>query len=143
MVDAIPLLKSSVYQMAGSSVLPHHPALLGGQCRCGYTFFPMQQYGCEQCGSEQLKTKTLTGRGTLLAVSTVYIHLGKRPTPYKVVSVVLDDGPVVRTLLAENQPNPKPGQTMTTTLVQVTDPKTEQLCMDLRFQCQQSGVNNE
>ena len=50
------------------------PSLSGGECRCGYVFFPWQTYGCERCGlsGDALRPKRLTGKGTLRAKATVH-----------------------------------------------------------------------
>ena len=81
------------------------PELLGGRCRCGYVFFPMQTYGCEKCGAtgDALQPVALPATGKLVASSRVLMHARKdREPPYVIVSVRLDDGPVVRTLLDED-----------------------------------------
>lgn len=96
---SIPLLKPKLYVPADGDGVP---ALLGGRCRCGYVFFPMQTFGCERCGAtgEALEPMKLRGRGTLVAAATVHRHHDpSRPTPFVVGTIALDDGPVVRTLL--------------------------------------------
>ncbi|HTP77464.1 MAG TPA: OB-fold domain-containing protein [Rhizomicrobium sp.] len=126
------LLKPALYRAEGSDADPAHPALLGGVCTCGYVFFPMQTYGCERCGGTALKSRALSGRGTLLASARVHLHAGKnRQAPFTVVSVALDDGPIVRTLL-DGDADVRPGDPMATTLVPVRDPEGEAR-LDLRF----------
>lgn len=96
-------LKPSLYTVPTDARTP--PALLGGRCRCGHVFFPMQTYGCEKCGAtgDALQPAALPATGTLVASSRVLLHARKdREPPYVVVSVRLDDGPVVRTLLDED-----------------------------------------
>jgi uncharacterized protein len=95
-----PLLKPALYGVAADGSL----TLFGGRCRCGHTFFPMQTYGCERCGSagEALTPLALAGRGRLATAVTVHMHDDSRRAPPFVVGVIaLDDGPVVRTLLTE------------------------------------------
>lgn len=96
-------LKPLLYTVPTDAGTP--PALLGGRCRCGHVFFPMQGYGCEKCGAtgDALQPAALPATGTLVASSRVLLHARKdREPPYVVVSVKLDDGPVVRTLLDED-----------------------------------------
>jgi uncharacterized OB-fold protein len=95
---SLPLLKPALYESRadGSAVLK------GGCCECGYVFFPMQQFGCEQCGrsGESLKPFALSGRGRLVASSLVHMHADtKREAPFVIGTIALDEGPVVRTLL--------------------------------------------
>ena len=61
------LLKPDLYRTEGTAADPAHPALLGGSCKCGYIFFPMQVYGCEKCGSAEISPRLLSGRGKLIA----------------------------------------------------------------------------
>lgn len=131
------LLKPALYAAGGSAAAPGHPALKGGRCTCGYVFFPFQSYGCEKCGRHgaDLQPVDLTGRGRLIASATVHMHAAKnRPTPFTIVSVKLEDGPVVRTLLAEGETGDLvPGQAMVTVLVPAGDGKTGEPRLDLRF----------
>ncbi len=125
------LLKPELY------TLPAHgqPALRGGRCTCGHVFFPMQTYGCEACGAtgEALAPALLSGRGRLVASARVMLHARKdREPPFTVVTVKLDDGPVLRTLLDCNPDAPLPvGQPLCATLTEVTGPAGQAL--DLRF----------
>lgn len=122
------LLKPDLY-----AARPDRPALCGGACgSCGYVFFPMQAYGCERCGSLDLAPRALSGAGSLMASARVHLHAGKgRQAPFTVVSVRLDDGPVVRTLAA-GEAALAPGQRMVATLEPVTDAEGEPR-LDLRF----------
>jgi uncharacterized OB-fold protein len=127
------LLKPGLYRAEGSAAEPGHPALLGGACACGYVFFPIQHYGCERCGSLDLSPRVLSGTGRLLASARVHIHAGKRhQAPFTVASVALDDGPVVRTLIAHDEPGLRVGQRMVTMLEPVTDADGATQ-LDLRF----------
>jgi hypothetical protein len=122
-VDDPPLLKPGLYQARGSAAEPDRPALLGGACdACGYVFFPMQTYGCERCGGRDLRPRTLSGAGRLLASARVHLHAGKgREAPFTVASVKLDDGPIVRTLVGSGEAGLRPGGRMVTALAPVTD----------------------
>src|SRR5277367_906313 len=108
-----PLLKPGLYQARGSASEPGRPALLGGACACGYVFFPLQAYGCERCGGLDLRPKTLSGAGRLLASARVHLHPCKgREAPFTVVAVELDDGPIVRTLADGDTAGLMPGARM-------------------------------
>ncbi|MWA01600.1 hypothetical protein F8568_014690 [Actinomadura sp. LD22] len=81
------------------------PRLRGGTCRvCGLVFFPFQTYGCEQCGAygDALQPSPLKGHGTVRATTVVHRHADpRRPAPFSVVQVDLDEGPMVRGVVAE------------------------------------------
>jgi len=67
-------------------------------------FFPYQRYGCERCGrhGDDLRVRTLAGRGTVLAATVVKLHADTRRTaPFTVLRLRLDDGPVVRVVAAD------------------------------------------
>jgi len=100
---SIPLLKPALY--AANDLEPAQPPnLLGGRCECGYIFFPMQQFGCERCGKfgSSLEAVSLRGSGKLVTATVVHMHADKRrPAPFAVGTIALDDGPVVRALLSD------------------------------------------
>ena len=127
------LLKPALYRAEGSPGTPAVPALIGGVCEaCGHVFFPMQTYGCERCGAVSLSPRLLAGTGRLVASARVHLHAGKgREAPFTVGTIALDDGPVVRTLLADDG-GLAPGARMTTTLVPVRDAEGAER-LDLRF----------
>ena len=130
-----------LFRAEGTDELPEHPALLGGRCtQCGRTFFPMQTYGCESCGSEEVVPTALTGRGRLVASAEVFMPAGPhRPAPFIVGSVVMDDGAVVRAILEVTAGTRLvPGTTMVTCLVPETRP--DRGSDDLRFMPAKSGV---
>ena len=105
------VLKSQLY----SEKLGNGLVLRGGHCRCGYVFFPMQTYGCERCGSHEdaLTPQDISTHGTLLASAVVQLHADKsRPVPFTIVKVALDEGPVVRALLADDCGGIAPGRRM-------------------------------
>jgi len=127
------LLKPALYSSAGSNADPTHPALLGGGCDCGYVFFPMQSFGCERCGRTDVKPRALSGRGKLLASARVHLHAGKsRQAPFTVGSIALEDGPIVRTILIDDDKPFHPGDAVVTTLVDVADAEGNAK-RDLRF----------
>lgn len=128
-------LKPSLYTVPeGADAVP---ALRGGRCVCGHVFFPMQTYGCEKCGrtGEALQPVLLAGTGQLVASARVLMHARKdRQAPFTVVSVRLDEGPVLRTLLAQDSAAPLPsGLRMQATLVEVGRADTGEPIIDLRF----------
>lgn len=114
-----------LFTAEGAGASSGRPALLGGKCRaCGYVFFPMQNYGCEKCGSEDLEPMALVGRGKLVTSAEVFVPAGPhRPAPFTVGSVVTDDGAVVRAILdVPAGTRLTPGVTMVTRLVPETRP---------------------
>ncbi len=134
-MQQLKLLKSQLYSEGSHNGQPADPALQGGRCRCGHVFFPMQTYGCERCGSygDALMPHALSTQGTLLASAVVHLHADKnRPAPFTIVKVALDDGPVVRTLLADDSGAIALGQRMTAKLVPVQQADGETV-LDLRF----------
>ena len=128
------MLKSALYAPDTSSGIP---VLHGGRCVCGYTFFPMQTFGCEQCGrtGDDLQPIELSGCGRLVATAAVYVHSDrKRPTPFVIGTVALDDGPVIRTLLTEAPPaHNKQSVRVAATLVPVERTDGDGAALDLRF----------
>lgn len=132
------LLKPKLYKSTGAMAEPDVSCTLsGGRCVCGYVFFPMQFYGCEQCGrsGEALQRADLSGRGTLLASAVVHVHQGEREAPFVVGTVQLTDGPVVRTLLDRpaDAPALTPGQSMQAVLKPAGQDAEGGLLLDLRF----------
>jgi hypothetical protein len=96
----------------------------------------VQTYGCERCGGygEALTPCLLSASGTLLAEAVVHLHADKsRPAPFTVVKVALDDGPVVRSLLADDSDRVSPGGRTTAKLVPVRQSETGETVHDLRF----------
>jgi uncharacterized OB-fold protein len=127
------LLKPALYASEGTASDSNHPAIQGGACSCGYVFFPMQTFGCERCGSTALKPRALSGRGKLIASALVHLHAGKhRTAPFTVGTIRLDDGPIVRTLLIDDDKPFHHGDAVVTTLVEVRDAEGNTK-RDLRF----------
>lgn len=123
-----------LFTTTGTEALPAHPALLGGACgACGYVFFPMQSYGCENCGSTELTSRPLTGRGKLVASARVHMHAAPgRVAPFTVGSIVTDDGAVVRAVLDVDAETPLPLDTVVTSLL-VPETRPAHGAHDLRF----------
>jgi len=129
-------LKPGLYSERASGGVPGELVIHGGRCRCGYSFFPIQSYGCERCGrhDDDLKPSLLSTRGTLLARAVVHVHANtNRTAPFTIVKVALDDGPVVRALLAENEPEGEPGRRMLAKLCPVESSGAGENIFDLRF----------
>jgi len=133
-MDEVSLLKPALYRSEGTSPAPNRPALLGGVCDKGHVCFPLQHYGCERCGSVDLRLRPLAGVGRLLASARVHLHAGKsREAPFTVGAIQLDDGPIVRTLIVGDDARLAAGMRMATTLVTVADAEGRP-CLDLRFE---------
>lgn len=129
----VTLLKPTLYQVEGTAAAPDHPALLGSVCNCGYVFFPSQPYGCERCGSLGLSPRLLSGVGHVLASARVHLHHGKgREAPFTIAAIALDDGPIVRTLMTEDDAAISAGDRVVAVLAPVTDPEGAPR-LDLRF----------
>ncbi|PLS23439.1 Zn-ribbon domain-containing OB-fold protein [Neptunicoccus cionae] len=125
---------TALFQQEGTEALPSSPALIGGTCKsCGAIFFPMQNYGCEECGSTELAPKTLTGRGTLIASALVHMPVGTEyKEPFVVGSIQTEDGAILRSLLdAPADAALTPGMTMVAKLTLETRPNRGEY--DLRF----------
>lgn len=132
-MEGVPLLKPALYRVEGTGAAPDVPALLGSVCACGYVFFPAQSYGCERCGSQALAPRLLSGVGHVLASARVHLHHGKgREAPFTIGAIVLDDGPIVRTLLADADAAVSVGDRVVAVLAPVTDPDGAPR-LDLRF----------
>jgi hypothetical protein len=133
-MDDVSLLKPTLYRSEGTADAPTHPALLGGLCANGHVFFPLQHYGCERCGSVDLRLRPLAGVGRLLASARVHLHAGKgREAPFTVGAIQLDNGPIVRTLIVGDDDPLAVGMRMAATLVAVVDAEGRP-CLDLRFE---------
>ncbi len=125
-------LKPKLYSDSGAG-----PQLHGGRCACGYTFFPFQTYGCEKCGrvGDALQPAMLAAEGELVSSARVLLH--KDPSlkaPFVVVTVKLDAGPVVNSLLAQDTTEPLPsGQRMKAQWIEVSKTADGDPVFDLRF----------
>jgi uncharacterized OB-fold protein len=115
------------------------PSLNGGRCRkCGYVFFPPQQFGCEFCGAqpEQLETVMLAGRGKLHSFATVHLHQSKGiEAPFTVGVILLDDGPAIRSILTSRTGEGlQAGDRMSATTVRQGVDEQGREVMELRFE---------
>ena len=135
------LHKPLLYRLEGTDALPEHPALLATRCDCGYTHFPPQSYGCEQCGRHgaALTDVALSGRGKLVSVATVHLHNAVAgaddvvpvTAPFTIATVELDEGPRVRGLLAEGAKDIEPGTVVVTSMMDIG--RNGATVLDLRF----------
>jgi uncharacterized OB-fold protein len=77
--------------------------LEGSRCPgCGLVAVPPEPIGCERCGTPvaALQPTTISSAGVVTGHAVVHEHARPEPpTPFVVVEVLLDDGPVVRSLL--------------------------------------------
>ena len=117
----------------------HPPSLNGGRCRkCGYLFFPPQQYGCESCGApgEELEAVALPGRGKLHSFATVHLHQGKGiEAPFTVGVILLDGGPAIRSILTNRTGEGlEAGDSMRATMVSQGSDAQGREVMELRFE---------
>lgn len=140
------LLKPELYAASnerdGGPLAGDSCQLKGGRCDCGHVFFPMQHFGCENCGAEatHLHPHDLEGRGSLVAAVLVHLHNGAgREAPFVVCSVRLAEGPVVRSLL-DHPPDaalPPPGTQVQARLQAVPGDEAH---LDLRFCVREAGA---
>ncbi len=75
------------------------PTLRATRCAsCGRVAFPPIAIGCDVCGAleEQLTPIAVEAAGVIHASATVHRHFGEPPTPFTIVEVRLDDGPIAR-----------------------------------------------
>lgn len=81
---------------------PDTPVLNGVVCtHCDRVYFPPMGIGCEICGATdaQLASRALETVGTVFAMADVHISTGDTPTPFTVAEIVLDAGPLIRTMI--------------------------------------------
>jgi hypothetical protein len=82
--------------------------LSGRTCRrCELLTIPGEPYACERCGAphdEHVDTEC-DSAGRIRAIAVVHRHARKEPaTPFTIVEVELDAGPVIRAQLTGSQP---------------------------------------
>lgn len=81
-----------------------HPVLHGSRCEaCGTVYFPVMHIGCEVCGAgdASLHPAELAAAGTIHSVATVHRPAsGDFPAPFTMAEIALDDGPLIRAVLA-------------------------------------------
>jgi uncharacterized protein len=74
---------------------------------CGLVAVPPEPIGCERCGTPAVAMAhtTVPSTGAVTAHAVVHHHARPQPpTPFVVVEVALDAGPVVRSLLLDAGP---------------------------------------
>ncbi len=80
----------------------------GSRCGgCALVAFPPERYGCERCGAlaAHHEPLNLAATGAVIASATVHRHHHPTPaTPFVVVEVALDAGPVLKALFAGSAP---------------------------------------
>jgi uncharacterized OB-fold protein len=80
------------------------PTLRGTRCgACSSTFFPPLGIGCEVCGAteDSLVPASIAPKGVLHSVATVHPRAGDNDAPFTVAEIQLDDGPLIRAMMAE------------------------------------------
>jgi uncharacterized OB-fold protein len=80
------------------------PVLIGSRCaRCGQVSFPPLAIGCDVCGAAEsfLEPATLEARGVVHSLATVHLHHGEPAAPFDVAEIQLDDGPLIRGMVAD------------------------------------------
>jgi uncharacterized protein len=88
------------------------PTLLGVRDGTGCVSHPSQRFGSLLNGDHgaHLVRVEMTGTGRILAVATVYRHPGADVSgPFTVASIILDEGPLVRGILAGESRDAKVG----------------------------------
>lgn len=131
-----PLRSPNLYVVEGTTPLPAAPALRAIKSRSGHISFPPQHYGCQLTGDtgENLTDVLVTGRGRLRASATVHMHAKPLPkTPFTVVEVEMDDGPLVRGLLSANDHTSLKRGTVLFTCLEEMQNEAGDTIRDLRF----------
>lgn len=75
--------------------------------QCGLLAVPPEPIGCERCGTPggELQRTSTASSGVVIGHAVVHQHARPEPaTPFVVVEVRLDAGPVVRSLLRDAGP---------------------------------------
>jgi uncharacterized protein len=88
------------------------PTLFGTRDTAGNISFPFQTYGSESNGDHgpDLSRVELSGFGTVAATATVFRHAGATlDAPFTVASIVLDEGPLIRAVLADGSSGARRG----------------------------------
>jgi uncharacterized OB-fold protein len=77
--------------------------LTASRCpQCGLLAVPPEPFGCERCGTPaaQLVAASVSSDGVVVGHAVVHQHASSEPaTPFVIVEVRLDAGPVLRSLL--------------------------------------------
>jgi uncharacterized protein len=110
------------------------PTLFGARDTAGNISFPFQTYGSESNGDHgsDLSRVELCGIGTVTATATVFRHASDTiATPFTVASVVLDEGPMIRAVLADGSSGAQRGDKVRATTSEIAG--REQPSYELRF----------
>ena len=92
------------------------PRLRGTRCTaCGRASFPPITIGCDSCGApeDRLQSADLAATGLLHSIATVHRHHGQPPAPFTVAEVLLEDGPLVRAMVAPGSEGLRIGESVT------------------------------
>ncbi|MFI8975484.1 Zn-ribbon domain-containing OB-fold protein [Nocardia asteroides] len=90
----------ALYEVDGDGV----PRLFGLRDSTGFVSYPFQEYGSENNGDhgDRVRRIELAGRGTITACTDIHLapnhHVG---VPYTLASILLDEGPLVRSVLID------------------------------------------
>ncbi|GAD82159.1 hypothetical protein FEK33_12200 [Nocardia asteroides NBRC 15531] len=82
------------------------PRLFGLRDSDGFVSYPFQEYGSENNGDhgDRVRRIALAGRGTVTAVTDIHLAPNHRVgAPYTLASIVLDEGPMVRSVLIDGR----------------------------------------
>ena len=109
------------------------PVLYGVRCAaCEFVMHPEQHLGCERCGAfgDELERMELSGRGTVNTSAVVYRHpVEDLAPPFVIAEIRLDEGPLVRGVLAADAP-PAPQVRVRATAQRIDQPSAR---WELRF----------
>ncbi|MEU6559871.1 Zn-ribbon domain-containing OB-fold protein [Nocardia nova] len=120
----------ALYQVDSRGV----PILYGARDSTGFVSFPYQEAGSLLTGEggTALRRVQLSGRGRIVARATVHRHpAGDIAVPFTVASIVLQEGPLVRGILA-GAGYGAVGDTVRATTVAV--PESENTLCELQFE---------
>lgn len=94
------------------------PTLYGTRDSAGNVSFPFQTYGSEYNGDHgaDLSRVELSGAGTIAATASV-----RSPASFTVASIVLDEGPLIRALLADGASVARRGDRVRATTTEVVN----------------------
>lgn len=109
------------------------PTLYAMTDSTGYVTYPFQHLGSQKTGEfgDQVSRTKLRGTGTVTALATVNFHQNPEiEVPYVVASIVLDEGPMVRAVVAPGT-EPSIGTRVRATTTRVARKETE--LAELRF----------
>lgn len=96
------------------------PTLVGSRNSAGNISFPFQTYGSEYNGDHgaDLARVDLCGRGTIAATATATVSrdpAGAIGAPFTIASIVLEEGPMIRAVLADGSSRAQRGDSVRAT----------------------------